>query len=340
MDLPTYTNIWRIEKRLYKLYDLRLPMPLPLVQIGVFFGIFVPWIVLLQLLQVPFHTPWHVVYIVPPGVLTYLATRPVIEGKRLTELMISQIRYLTEAKTWARLTPIREPDEVAIVGRVWLRHRGVSGRVHTGGQSGRSARPAPDAVASSGRSAPPLHDAAAPARPAPATRAEVPSGRAAAPAPAQRPSLRPTPAEGTATVPPATPGRGSRRPGGPWSRPGAGDPWATRVDDPNATRTDNPRMPAGGDPNATRLDSDDPRATRPEKVRRDPAPQRVRGYPAPAGRPADDASPEPGDGGEQRERPAVSAEGERAGGGAGPSPSGTPHGTGRRRSPSHEPERP
>ena len=29
MDLPTYTNIWRIEKRLYKLYDFRLPMPLP-----------------------------------------------------------------------------------------------------------------------------------------------------------------------------------------------------------------------------------------------------------------------------------------------------------------------
>ncbi len=30
MDLPTYTNIWRIEKRLYKLYDFRLPMPLPI----------------------------------------------------------------------------------------------------------------------------------------------------------------------------------------------------------------------------------------------------------------------------------------------------------------------
>ena len=25
VDLPTYTNIWRIEKRLYKLYDFRLP---------------------------------------------------------------------------------------------------------------------------------------------------------------------------------------------------------------------------------------------------------------------------------------------------------------------------
>ena len=39
MDLPTYTNIWRIEKRLYKLYDFRLPMPLPINWIAVFAGI-------------------------------------------------------------------------------------------------------------------------------------------------------------------------------------------------------------------------------------------------------------------------------------------------------------
>jgi hypothetical protein len=42
VDLPTYTNIWRIEKRLYKIYDLRLPMPLPISQIAVFVGITVP----------------------------------------------------------------------------------------------------------------------------------------------------------------------------------------------------------------------------------------------------------------------------------------------------------
>ncbi|TDC64514.1 conjugal transfer protein, partial [Actinomadura sp. GC306] len=121
MDLPTYTNIWRIEKRLYKLYDLRLPMPLPLVQIGVFLGVFVPWIVLLRIVGIPFESPWHVLYIVPPGVLTWLATRPVIEGKRLTELLLSQGRYLAEPRTWCRLTPIREPREVVIVARVWRR---------------------------------------------------------------------------------------------------------------------------------------------------------------------------------------------------------------------------
>ncbi|MEO3822490.1 TcpE family conjugal transfer membrane protein [Actinomadura sp. B10D3] len=121
MDLPTYTNIWRIEKRLYKLYDLRLPMPLPLVQIGVFLGVFVPWIVLLRVVGIPFESPWHVLYIVPPGVLTWMATRPVIEGKRLTELLLSQSRYLSEPRTWCRLTPIREPREVVIVARVWRR---------------------------------------------------------------------------------------------------------------------------------------------------------------------------------------------------------------------------
>ncbi|MEO5875441.1 MAG: TcpE family conjugal transfer membrane protein, partial [Streptosporangiaceae bacterium] len=119
MDLPTYTNVWRIEKRLYKLYDLRLPMPLPLVTIGVYAGAFLPWIVLLQFLGVPFATPWHVLYLVPPGVLAWLATRPVIEGKRLTELLQSHGRYVAEPRTWCRLTPIREPREVFVVARVW-----------------------------------------------------------------------------------------------------------------------------------------------------------------------------------------------------------------------------
>ena len=39
MELPTYTNIWKIEKRLYKLYDFRLPMPLPVGQLATFLAI-------------------------------------------------------------------------------------------------------------------------------------------------------------------------------------------------------------------------------------------------------------------------------------------------------------
>ena len=271
MDLPTYTNIWRIEKRLYKLYDLRLPMPLPLVQIGVFVGFFLPWIILLQIVQVPFHAAGVTAYLVPPGVLTWLATRPVIEGKRLTELMISQIRYLTEAKTWARLTPIREPDEVAIVGRVWLRRRGLSGRVHAGRQAA-SVAPVPSLHGASEQTAPPLHHQDAPARPAAAWAAGAPepggvteasSGGSVTPARAPRPSRRATPHDGTATVSPAaaasSSGRGGGRRGGERrGRHGAGDPRTTRADDPRVTRTDHPRVNPG-DPKTT-----DPKTTDPK----------------------------------------------------------------------------
>ena len=124
MDLPTYTNIWRIEKRLYKLYDFRLPMPLPVGTFGVALGVFTLWVILLGILNAPFvfGNGWHLVlWVVPPGVITVLATRPVIEGKRLTELLLSQARFLTEARVYTRLAPEYEPAEVRVAVRVWHR---------------------------------------------------------------------------------------------------------------------------------------------------------------------------------------------------------------------------
>jgi len=108
VDLPTYTNIWRIEKRLYKLYDFRLPMPLPINWIAVFAGITIPYIVLLIAIGLPFNHTLVWLYVLPPGLLTWLTTRPVIENKRLPELVESQVRYLTEPRTWVRLTPLSE----------------------------------------------------------------------------------------------------------------------------------------------------------------------------------------------------------------------------------------
>ncbi|HLQ52965.1 MAG TPA: TcpE family conjugal transfer membrane protein [Streptosporangiaceae bacterium] len=121
MDLPTYTNIWRIEKRLYKLYDLRLPMPLPVGQIAVFTAIAVPYVIILTVLGLPFSHTSFWLYVLPPGVLAWLATRPVLESKRLPELIVSQVRYLGEPRTWCRLAPLAEKDEVLVVARVWRR---------------------------------------------------------------------------------------------------------------------------------------------------------------------------------------------------------------------------
>jgi len=75
VDLPTYTNIWRIEKRLYKLYDFRLPMPLPIGQIAVFAAIALPYIIVLTILGLPFSHTYFWLYVLPPGVLAWLVTR-------------------------------------------------------------------------------------------------------------------------------------------------------------------------------------------------------------------------------------------------------------------------
>ena len=121
MDLPTYTNIWRIEKRLYKLYDFRLPMPLPVGQIAVFLAFAVPYVLILSLIGLPFSHTLLWVYVLPPGVLAWLTTRPVLEGKRLPELIMSQTRYLLEPRTWCRMAPFAEKNEIVIVCRVWRR---------------------------------------------------------------------------------------------------------------------------------------------------------------------------------------------------------------------------
>jgi hypothetical protein len=120
VDLPTYTSIWRIEKRLYKLYDFRLPMPLPIGQVTIFVAIAVPYVVLLTLVGVPFNHTLIWLYILPPGAATWLVTRPVLESKRLPELVKSQVRHLAEPRILCRMAPLAERDVLIVTGRVWL----------------------------------------------------------------------------------------------------------------------------------------------------------------------------------------------------------------------------
>ena len=184
MDLPTYTSIWRIEKRLYKLYDFRLPMPVPVGQIAVFAAITVPYVIILTVLGLPFSHTLFWLYVLPPGVLTWLATRPVLESKRLPELVISQVRYLGEPATWCRMSPLAEKDEIVVVGRVWR-------------------RAATEKPAEAPAPAPARRPAPARARPAPAaTPARAPAPRRAAATASPGPGCCPGAAGG-----PAWPGR-------------------------------------------------------------------------------------------------------------------------------------
>src|SRR5215472_7355524 len=96
-------------------------MPVPVGQIAVFAAITVPYIVLLTVFGLPFNHNLFWLYVLPPGLLTWLATRPVLESKRLPELILSQARYLGEPRTWCRMKPLAEKDEILVFGRVWRR---------------------------------------------------------------------------------------------------------------------------------------------------------------------------------------------------------------------------
>src|SRR5262245_38587785 len=128
VDLPTYTSIWRIEKRLYKLYDFRLPMPLPIGQVAVFAAIAVPYVVLLTVLGLPFNHTLIWLYVLPPGLATWLVTRPGLESKRLPELIKSQLRYLAEPRVLCRMAPLAERDVVLVTARVWRPRASRTGR--------------------------------------------------------------------------------------------------------------------------------------------------------------------------------------------------------------------
>jgi MinD-like ATPase involved in chromosome partitioning or flagellar assembly len=121
VELPTYTNIWKIEKRLYKLYDFRLPMPVPVGQVAAFLAIAIPYMLILAMAGMPFSHTWVWLYVLPPGVLAWLVTRPVLEGKRLPELVVSQLRYLSEPRTWCRMAPLGEKDQMFVTVKVWRR---------------------------------------------------------------------------------------------------------------------------------------------------------------------------------------------------------------------------
>ena len=203
MDLPTYTNIWRIEKRLYKLYDFRLPAPLPITWIAVFAGITVPYVVFLVAIGLPFNHDLVWLYVLPPGVLTWLTTRPVIENKRLPELVSSQLRYLAEPKAFCRMAPFAEKDHIALSARVWRRDP-AQARARKAAKSRGPARVPETARPAAGR--PPARASAPVAAPV-AAAAQV----AAAPLPTRQPHRQPVAAQVAAeapaarAVPPVTP---------------------------------------------------------------------------------------------------------------------------------------
>jgi hypothetical protein len=122
MELRTYTGLWKVERRLYKFYDINLPYPVSIKQIGTFLFSVVPWFAIMGFIGVPFAPPFgHLIWLFPPALFTWYANRPVAEGKTLTEFGFSQIRYFLSHKKYAGLSKtFKTIKSRNVTGKVWV----------------------------------------------------------------------------------------------------------------------------------------------------------------------------------------------------------------------------
>ena len=119
--LPTYTDVWAVERRLYKIEDWVLPAPISLLQVGVFASVAVLWWVPLTLVGVGFGAQTGWLYLVPPAAAGWAAGRPVAEHKRPHEVARSYARYLLAPKVLTRLVPAPRCRGMHVRVRVWQR---------------------------------------------------------------------------------------------------------------------------------------------------------------------------------------------------------------------------
>ncbi len=123
MEIKTYTAFWSMEKKLYSIYDVSLPFPISLRAVGIFLGLGVPWMILMNVLHVPSGPPWFLLYIAPPGFFAYFGAKPLAEDKNIFQLLSSRVKFIFQSKFYKGLSPMIDDsaDEYVISSKVWQR---------------------------------------------------------------------------------------------------------------------------------------------------------------------------------------------------------------------------
>lgn len=120
MDLPVYTSLLRVERRLYHIGRLELPRPVTLTEAAVFVLAFSMLVAPTRLLHIAIGPGWLWLYLVVPWLASWASTQPLADNKRLHTWALSQLRYLlTEPRVLARLRPVSEPRRLRAEVWVW-----------------------------------------------------------------------------------------------------------------------------------------------------------------------------------------------------------------------------
>jgi hypothetical protein len=120
MELPVYTSLLRVERRLYEIGQFELPRPVTLTEAGVFASTFLVLVLGTHLLGMGVSATWAWVYLVLPWLAARAAAQPLADRKRVDLWARSQVRHLVaEPQLLARLQSVHEPRQLRLRVRVW-----------------------------------------------------------------------------------------------------------------------------------------------------------------------------------------------------------------------------
>lgn len=117
---PTYQAVWSWERRIYRIEQIRLPMPVTFRWLGAVLGALVVTIPLNSLLD-PL-LPWAPVrYVLLPILLANWLTKAKLDGKPPLAWVTGVVAYLFVPKRWTVHGPVKRQGRVKFTVRVLAR---------------------------------------------------------------------------------------------------------------------------------------------------------------------------------------------------------------------------
>jgi hypothetical protein len=114
MELPTYTRVFTIERRLYRIFDFELPAPVSATQLGAFVAATIAVLMLGGLLGVPVTVVTLFPHLGLAAVAAWLFCQPIAERKRPHQWLAAQLRFLAEPKRLFDFCDPYEPGRVEL----------------------------------------------------------------------------------------------------------------------------------------------------------------------------------------------------------------------------------
>lgn len=130
MELRTYTDLWRMDRRIYAVQDVRLPVPVGMTQLGAAAAAALVWLPIAFTLGLTgllagageYATGLSAIVLAgPPSAVGWAAGRPLVEGRTLTQHAAAAARYRLLPPRLVRLAvPSRQRDVQAVTVAVWV----------------------------------------------------------------------------------------------------------------------------------------------------------------------------------------------------------------------------